>query len=115
MEANAGLVAGSHNRNELVVIPAEGIHGVINPSFRYLFLSSRSVDIQSDSQCLESVDCSDESAFGESGRGWVIAIRESGSLVSGSEIREPVVEWSTRSSSDWYPWIIERASERTEC
>ena len=28
MEANAGLVAGSHNRNELVVIPAEGIHGV---------------------------------------------------------------------------------------
>ena len=25
MEANAGLVAGSHNRNELVVIPAEGV------------------------------------------------------------------------------------------
>jgi hypothetical protein len=25
MEANAGLVAGSHNRNELVVIPGEGV------------------------------------------------------------------------------------------
>jgi len=35
MEANAGLVAGSHNRNELVVIPAEGIHGVMIESISH--------------------------------------------------------------------------------
>lgn len=41
MEASAGLVAGSHNRNELVVIRREGESGVrVVFSFFFLFVDS---------------------------------------------------------------------------
>lgn len=42
MEAGAGLVAGSHNRNELVVIRRDG-ESAVSPSFflfRFLLLDS---------------------------------------------------------------------------
>lgn len=38
MEASAGLVAGSHNRNELVVIRREGESGVSNSISALLLL-----------------------------------------------------------------------------
>jgi hypothetical protein len=39
MEASAGLVAGSHNRNELVVIRRDG-ESAVSPSFFFSFSSS---------------------------------------------------------------------------
>jgi hypothetical protein len=37
MEASAGLVAGSHNRNELIIIPHDGEPGVHGLSVTLLF------------------------------------------------------------------------------